>query len=368
MRDIQLQIEQQRERVGANELLAGVTPESESLFLKVWWAKTDLRQKFLALLEEKRPLDAVRMGVASKLGTDGKERLIISLRKRTAALQAVLNTYNRHLEAFHLAFPLLRTIRQIEYDELMSLDADSPFWNDGVFTNHEEPWAVDSDTQDGMRLLARLTRGQEEVRRISQEIRRATRWAVTEHKRILPLMFGLTSNIDWTNSGLQSVLNHPILQTISNDDDQMDSIKSILHNHFIELSSLQLHWNTKVVSLISESGPYENDSELVNDWNEQIMRLTLLRASGNLSMIAGDFDNAIGNALDNVDETVLRNFLAQDDDGNTAPTNTQDGRPDEQDNNNDDDNLLAPSAVRDADQFELALEWESLNTALENAI
>lgn len=358
MREIQLKIEQQRQRIGANELLAGLTPESESLFLKVWWAKTNLRQKFLALLEEKRPLDAVRKGVASKLGTDGKERLIIAIRKRTAALQAVLNTYNRHLDAFHLAFPQLTTLKKIEYDELMSLDADSSFWSDGVFTNKEEPWAVDADTQDGMRLLARLTRCEEEVRRIGQEIRRAARWAITEHNRIIPLMFGLTSEMDWANARLQPVMNHSILQTLSSDDDQLDAIKAILHNHFIELSSLQLHWNTKLVSLVSASGPYENDNELINDWNEQLVRLTFLKASGHLSVVAGDFNNAIGNALDNVDEAALQNFLTQDFNGGAAPTNSQDGQHDEDENNE----LLAPNA----DQFELALEQEALTNALAN--
>ncbi|WAQ89617.1 hypothetical protein PtA15_11A307 [Puccinia triticina] len=360
MREIQLKIEQQRQRIGANELLAGLTPESESLFLKVWWAKTNLRQKFLALLEEKRPLDAVRKGVASKLGTDGKERLIIAIRKRTAALQAVLNTYNRHLDAFHLAFPQLTTLKKIEYDELMSLDADSSFWSDGVFTNKEEPWAVDADTQDGMRLLARLTRCEEEVRRIGQEIRRAARWAITEHNRIIPLMFGLTSEMDWANARLQPVMNHSILQTLSSDDDQLDAIKAILHNHFIELSSLQLHWNTKLVSLVSASGPYENDNELINDWNEQLVRLTFLKASGHLSVVAGDFNNAIGNALDNVDEAALQNFLTQDFNGGAAPTNSQDGQHDEDENNE----LLAPNA----DQFELALEQEALTNALANEI
>ncbi|OAV86744.1 hypothetical protein PTTG_03001 [Puccinia triticina 1-1 BBBD Race 1] len=358
LQEIQSKIDQQRERVGVEEVLAGVTAETQSQFLKVWWAKTELRQKFLALVEEKRPLDVVRKGLASKLGTDGKEKLVIAIRKRTAALQTVLNTYNRHVDAFHLASPPIPTLPRIEYDELMRLEADSPFWNDGVFTNHDEPWAVDADTQDGMRLLARLTRGEEEVQRIGQEIRRATRWAVTEHKRIVPLMFGLSSETDWVYSRLQPVTDHPILQSLSSED-QIDPIKAILHNYFIEISSLQLHWNSKVVLLVSNSGPYENDAELVNDWNEQIMRLNFLKASGYLSMVRGDFDNAIGNSLDNVNETVLRNFLSEND-ASGEPSNTQDGRTHGDLDDDDDDDLLAPIA----DQVELALEQEALNNAL----
>ncbi|WAQ81910.1 hypothetical protein PtA15_2A223 [Puccinia triticina] len=166
--------------------------------------------------------------------------------------------------------------------------------------------------------------------------------------------------MDWANARLQPVMNHSILQTLSSDDDQLDAIKAILHNHFIKLSSLQLHWNTKLVSLVSASGPYENDNELINDWNNKLVRLTILKASGHLSMVAGDFNNAISNTLDNVDEAALQNFLTQDFNGGAAPTNSQDGQHDKDENNE----LLAPNA----DQFELSLEQEALTNALANEI
>lgn len=68
IRDIEEQIVQQRQLVGLDCILGNLTPQKETIFLKVWWAKTELRRKYLGLLEEKRPLDAVRMGIASKLG------------------------------------------------------------------------------------------------------------------------------------------------------------------------------------------------------------------------------------------------------------------------------------------------------------
>jgi hypothetical protein len=67
--DIQSQIEQQRQRIGQHPVMEGfISKDQEKLFLKVWWAKTELRRKHLALLEEKRPLDAVRTGTQTKLG------------------------------------------------------------------------------------------------------------------------------------------------------------------------------------------------------------------------------------------------------------------------------------------------------------
>jgi hypothetical protein len=62
------QIEQQRELLGTSEILEGIAEAHRKTFLKMLYAKTELRRKHLALLEEKRPLDRVRMGRASKLG------------------------------------------------------------------------------------------------------------------------------------------------------------------------------------------------------------------------------------------------------------------------------------------------------------
>ncbi|PLW14460.1 hypothetical protein PCASD_14373 [Puccinia coronata f. sp. avenae] len=287
-----------------------ISEDQEKLFLKVWWAKTELRRKHLALLEEKRPLDAVRTGTQTKLGTNGKERLVISIRKRATALQTVVNTYNKHLDAFHHKFPDRPTLQKAVYDTLLQMPSNDPFWNDGIFTNPEEPWAIDPDTQDGMRLLARLTRSREEVRRIGREVRRAMGWLITEHKRVIPLMFGLKSQMDWATHSLQSVLNDPILRTLSFED-QVGSIKSILHNHFIKLTSLQLQWNLKVLPILAQTGPYQQDNQLVRYWNEQITRLTYLSQCGYLSMIAGDFDNAIGDCLETLDDFEIQNFIAQ---------------------------------------------------------
>ncbi|KAA1115109.1 hypothetical protein PGT21_031637 [Puccinia graminis f. sp. tritici] len=359
--DIQNKIEQQRQRIGEGQILEGVNHEHETLFLKVWWAKTDLRRKYMALLEEKRPLDAVRMGIASKLGTDGKERLIISIRKKATALETVVNTYNLHLEAFHLAFPNRPVLEPAVYDSILGMEADNIFWTDGVFTNREEPWAIDPNTQDGMRLVARYQRGREEYCRIGREMRRAIRWAVTEHKKIIPLMFGLATNSEHVKVQLQPALTHPILQTLSSED-QLDCMKAILHNHFILVSSLQLAWNSNVEHILFNTGPYENDPELIRDWNEQVLRLSFLKQTGNLSMVAGDFENAFGNSLDNIDQSVMQDFLAQDEDTSLAPSHTGEDHPD------DEETITIPSRQNNGhemvDEFERALEEEELGNML----
>ncbi|KAI7937237.1 hypothetical protein MJO28_016136 [Puccinia striiformis f. sp. tritici] len=72
-----------------------------------------------------------------------------------------------------MAYPQGPQPSLVEYDDLIFMEPDDLFWNDKIYTNHQEAWVVDSKTQDGMRLQARLARGKEEVLRISLKIRRS---------------------------------------------------------------------------------------------------------------------------------------------------------------------------------------------------
>ncbi|PLW40155.1 hypothetical protein PCANC_18240 [Puccinia coronata f. sp. avenae] len=58
---------------------------------------------------------------------------------------------------------------EIEYVNLMNLDAEDPFWNNGLFTHKNEPWEVDCNTQNGICYLAEMNRGMEEKRRLGWE-------------------------------------------------------------------------------------------------------------------------------------------------------------------------------------------------------
>ncbi|KAI7954920.1 hypothetical protein MJO28_005320 [Puccinia striiformis f. sp. tritici] len=232
------QIQAQRERLGTSAMLCGIEERHCKAFLRMLYCKTKLRRKHLALLAEKRPLDQVRMGRASKLG---KERLVKSLRKRAEKLQTVLTQYTKSQAAFVEAFPDRPAPPAPQYDELLQMPANNPFWNDGILSNHNEPWAVDQSTQAGMRDIARLARAEEEVRQIGREVRRSVRWAVHEHNRILTLMVGLRHDEDWVTPRIEAILADPILNSLV-DEDQLGVIKAILHNTFIKHASLQLLW------------------------------------------------------------------------------------------------------------------------------
>jgi hypothetical protein len=88
------------------------------------------------------------------------------MRRQAKGLHKVLNEYNKRVNKFVQAFPSRAHPRVIEYAELMQLEPDNPFWNDGMFTNQNEPWAVDPNTQRGIHHLAALNRGIEEKQRL----------------------------------------------------------------------------------------------------------------------------------------------------------------------------------------------------------
>ncbi|WAR57741.1 hypothetical protein PtB15_8B794 [Puccinia triticina] len=76
----------------------------------------------------------------------------------------------------------------MEYSELLSLQSDDTFWNDGTFTNANEPWATDEATKKGIRQLSYFKRSIEERRRLGWETRRAMRWVIERHQLLKTML------------------------------------------------------------------------------------------------------------------------------------------------------------------------------------
>ncbi|WAR58784.1 hypothetical protein PtB15_10B123 [Puccinia triticina] len=163
-------LEEQRSVVGTAGVADDLLAEQRDEMKKIWYLKTELRKSFLALVEEKQPLLRVCRAVeSSTLGTRGQQKLQDALRKRAGKLRTVLESYNSHVAAFQTTNPNRPVPPTIEYGELLGLQPDDTFWNDGLFTNANEPWAVDPLTQQGIRHLASYQRAKEEKRRLGWE-------------------------------------------------------------------------------------------------------------------------------------------------------------------------------------------------------
>ena len=180
----------------------------------VWYSKTKLRRRFLALIEEKKPLVQVcRAGESTTLGephhpkafflkisflchikqvactgTRAEQKIMVFLRKHADKLKIVVKTYNEHVQAFSLKCPNLPSPPRIEYTKLLRLQSEDPFWNNGLFTNAHDPQAVYETTQRGIQSFSYLNRAKEELQRLGWETRRAIQWATNRHNHLKLLL------------------------------------------------------------------------------------------------------------------------------------------------------------------------------------
>ncbi|EGG10921.1 uncharacterized protein MELLADRAFT_59877 [Melampsora larici-populina 98AG31] len=190
LNELQEKITTQRRKVGAADVLALLTrPEHDGL-LMVWYCMRDVRSRLIAIFKEKLPLNQSQAhGRDSNLGVSGRTAVLASIRKHAAALGKAVDRYQERLNTFRQKFPnRLAYPPDIEYATLFQIAPDDPFWSEGLFTNHNEPWAIDPSTQYGMRQLSYLERSEEELRRIGWEVRREMRWIINTRTRISHLL------------------------------------------------------------------------------------------------------------------------------------------------------------------------------------
>ncbi|EGG01490.1 uncharacterized protein MELLADRAFT_110958 [Melampsora larici-populina 98AG31] len=153
--DLVTQIAEQRRKVG-NVDIVNLPPAAVDSFLKVWFAKTKVCRRFLALRVEQWPLDPEnKVGGSSRLGTHEKERIMGAIARRTRTMKKTLNNYKDLACAFAGQNPDQPASPEVEYVNPISMEPDDPFWSNGLFTHSTEPWAVDCGTQLGCRMIYR---------------------------------------------------------------------------------------------------------------------------------------------------------------------------------------------------------------------
>ncbi|KAH9820745.1 hypothetical protein DFH28DRAFT_924004 [Melampsora americana] len=304
---IAIEISEQRKKIGISEMFTTLCKHGEDLLLKVWYSKTEVRTRFLALRAESRPLDPEhKAGGGSTLGTHEKERVLQAIQRRTRTMKKSLMSYNRLAQDFREMYPNYPTSPVVEYSDLIQMEADDPFWNNGIFTHSEEPWAIDHKTQMGMRALARLQRGQEELRRLGWEVRRAMRWATHEHDRVWNILVALKEAGGNPSTLVETFLNNPVannpidlIETFLNNPvlgslspvSRVGVVEGVLHNAFIKISGLEIQWDNKVMQVLRLTPAQDGDYDLMTLWKTHILRVGRLRSSGVGSTKAGDFQH-----------------------------------------------------------------------------
>ncbi|EGG09703.1 uncharacterized protein MELLADRAFT_103753 [Melampsora larici-populina 98AG31] len=120
--DLAKKIEDQRQKIGPSAITTNLSEQGQDMLLKVWYAKTVVQMRFLALQAEQRPLDPeTRVGGGSRLGTHEKERIMEAIQRWTRTMKNILDIYNRHPQAFKDQCPSHPSAPVIEYSDLVAL-------------------------------------------------------------------------------------------------------------------------------------------------------------------------------------------------------------------------------------------------------
>ncbi|OAV89208.1 hypothetical protein PTTG_28768 [Puccinia triticina 1-1 BBBD Race 1] len=89
--------------IEAKQTMVGdpLIPETQrDQLLKIWRTKTEMQQRFLALVEEKAPLVQVCCpGEQSLLGTNWQQKILSAIQKRAKQLHKILNGYNSGIQS-----------------------------------------------------------------------------------------------------------------------------------------------------------------------------------------------------------------------------------------------------------------------------
>ncbi|EGG09793.1 uncharacterized protein MELLADRAFT_103887 [Melampsora larici-populina 98AG31] len=239
--DLKERIDKQAAKVGTANVL-GLENEQKA-FLKLWYSKHKVGLKYIAICEEKRPLQQSRTdGHESNLGHKGKTNLLVALRKHVTQLKKVVETYQTRRAEYHAEYPHHQLPENIDYNDLIHIQADHPFWNNSLFTKLEAPWAVDPKTRHGMQQVAYADRATEELRRLGWEARRAMRWAITSHNQIWRTLLSLKSVPNSDPILATTLTSHPTLSCLPPLARQ-NAATVVINNRVVKMANLQLMWN-----------------------------------------------------------------------------------------------------------------------------
>ncbi|KAH9816602.1 hypothetical protein DFH28DRAFT_1159998, partial [Melampsora americana] len=263
--DIAREISAQRQKIGISDTLTTLSKQGEDLLLKVWFSKTEVRTRFLALRAEQRPLDPEnKAGGGSTLGTHEKERILQAIQRRTRTMKRTLINYNRLAQEFQDMYPDQPTSPPLEYGDLITMEADNPFWNN------------------------------------------AMRWATHEHDRLWNILLALKQaggnptvlvetflDNPITNNPIDLIENfitNPVLESISMAS-KVGLVEGLLHTAFVKITGLELRWDNKVMQVLRRTSAQQGDYELEVMWKTQLLRVNQLRSQGFGSTKAGDFNH-----------------------------------------------------------------------------
>ena len=111
-------------------------------------------------------------------GTSQQQHMKTLMTGKQSLFKKKWKTFNDHVEKYNTSYPRNEPLVTYTLDQMKGLPLDHSFWDFGHLTHPDEKWAVDKETQRGIEAYRLLCRCKEELRRISQEIRRVIKWSL----------------------------------------------------------------------------------------------------------------------------------------------------------------------------------------------
>ncbi|WAQ84045.1 hypothetical protein PtA15_4A496 [Puccinia triticina] len=271
--------EELNELTGEQDMRGVMNDEESKLLLLLWSAKADLFVQAVHIQAKKRPLLESK-SIGARLGTKLKEKIYKALQARRPAVKKYIDAFNRCFANYVTKFPDQKLSDAADYpltcDNFVTFEIDHRFWNDGLYYHSKAPWAIDCDVRAGITATLTLSRVQEELQLLAQELCRAVGWGVAHYNRLEKSVAYLADRISqldiYLADGGQELSPDHVDQLSFGGFSQKYKyivIKQEIMRRLEAHGALMHQWSDKIHWLWQQCQPLAN-RDYISDWDQMI--------------------------------------------------------------------------------------------------
>ncbi|KAH9811116.1 hypothetical protein DFH28DRAFT_901547 [Melampsora americana] len=218
-------------------------------------------------------------------GTRSQQLTKKTLREKQTTLKNKYNAFERIVKKFINDFPTAEPVVCPPFDDMKRISLADRFWDIGQLTHPGQPWAVDQDTQDGIRAYLDMTHARDELHRLSRECRQAINWALETEKRLSDLNTALEVTENDSNKWIVSVVRSRIPLPADRLKKSKEVLRSLYSRVLQEHARLVMFWNCGMLDVLSCTKTYshltaEAENELITQWTSLVVRSRLTWSAG----------------------------------------------------------------------------------------
>jgi hypothetical protein len=98
---------------------------------------------------------------------------------KTKTLKAKWFSYDKKAKNYNEVYSPATEMPKPTLDEVKAMDLSDQFWNMGVLTHLDKPWAVNNSIQKGISAYLMVSCYQEELSCIGRKAQQAVKWAIS---------------------------------------------------------------------------------------------------------------------------------------------------------------------------------------------